>query len=59
VKPTPPTTWLWDELRRTLPAAQYQLLREGYLTQSKIYNGYRRDFPIPRPKPPQKRRKLR
>jgi hypothetical protein len=57
-KPAAPTTWIWEELARILTDAQYQALREGYLTQSKIYNLYRRHFPTPRPKPPQKRRKL-
>ena len=57
-KPLSPTTWLWDELARVLPETQYQGLREGYLTQTKLYNRYRRDFPTPRPKPAQKRRKL-
>lgn len=57
-KPLSPTTWLWDELARVLPESQYQLLREGYLTQAKIYSKYRRDFPMPRPKPAQKRRKI-
>lgn len=57
-KPASPTTWLWDELARVVSEDQYTRLREGYLTQSKLYNAYRRDFPTPRPKPPQKRRKI-